>query len=63
MAEHRCFRDVKISRTTKITQENKQKYVLEFAVKCTADKKKGKKKEGKKPADEGKPKAPKGGKR
>lgn len=34
MDEHPCFRDLKISRTTKLAQENKQKYQLEFSVKC-----------------------------
>lgn len=29
-----CFRDVKIVRTTKVVNEDRQKYVLEFDVKC-----------------------------
>jgi len=41
MKEHKCFKDVKISRTAQFTG-NKQKYVLEFDVKC--EEKKTKKK-------------------
>ncbi len=43
MKEHKCFKDVKISRTAQFTG-NKQKYVLEFEVKC--EEKKAKKKTG-----------------
>jgi general secretion pathway protein L len=43
MKEHKCFKDVKISRTAQYTG-NKQKYVLEFDVKC--EEKKPKKKTG-----------------
>ena len=39
MKEHRCFRDVKIPRTTQFA-EGKQKYVLEFELKCEDKKKK-----------------------
>ncbi len=41
MKEHKCFKDVKISRTAQFT-EGKQKYVLEFDVKCDDKKKKTK---------------------
>ncbi len=44
LKEHKCFKDVKISRTAQFTG-NKQKYVLEFDVKCE-DKKPAKKKPG-----------------
>lgn len=39
MKEHRCFKDVKISRTVQFT-EGKQKYQLEFELKCEDKKKK-----------------------
>ncbi|WP_437734160.1 type IV pilus biogenesis protein PilM [Sorangium sp. So ce1335] len=48
MKEHRCFRDVKISRTSQFT-EGRHKYVLELDLKCE-DKKK-KKTGGAEPAD------------
>lgn len=38
LKEHRCFRDVKIPRTTQYA-EGKQKYVLEFDIKCEEKKK------------------------
>lgn len=41
LKEHRCFRDVKVGRTTQYV-ENKQKYVLEFELRC--EDKKAKKK-------------------
>jgi len=44
MKEYKCFKDVKISRTAQFTG-NKQKYVLEFEVKCE-EKKAAKKKPG-----------------
>lgn len=44
LKEHKCFKDVKISRTAQFTG-NKQKYVLEFDVKCE-EKKPAKKKTG-----------------
>ncbi|WP_437676205.1 type IV pilus biogenesis protein PilM [Sorangium sp. So ce131] len=47
MKEHRCFRDVKIARTSQFV-EGKHKYVLELDLKCE-DKKK--KKTGAEPAD------------
>lgn len=57
MAEHECFKDVNITRTTQLAKQDKQKYTLEFEVSCVADKKDAKgKKTGKKKA------APKGGK-
>jgi general secretion pathway protein L len=39
LKEHRCFRDVKISRTSQFT-DGKHKYVLEFDLKCEDSKKK-----------------------
>jgi general secretion pathway protein L len=48
MKEHRCFRDVKISRTSQFV-EGKQKYVLDFELKC--EEKKKKKIGGAEPAD------------
>ena len=53
MGEHKCFRDVKITRTTKLSREAKQKYVLEFNVKCGGAKKTSKK-GSKTPAEGGK---------
>jgi general secretion pathway protein L len=42
MKEHKCFRDVKVPRTSQFGQD-KQRYVLEFDIKCDeAKKKKGK---------------------
>lgn len=41
MKEHRCFKDVKVSRTIQFSAE-KQKYVLEFDLKCEKEKKKPK---------------------
>ena len=38
LAEHPCFRDAKISRTSKMPNDQRQKYVLELVVKCDADK-------------------------
>lgn len=43
MKEHRCFRDVKVSRTIQFSAD-KQKYTLEFDVKCEKEKKKPKEK-------------------
>ena len=34
LGDVKCFRDVKIVRTTKVVNEDRQKYVLEFEVKC-----------------------------
>jgi general secretion pathway protein L len=56
MAEHACFKDVNITRTTQLKNEGKQKYTLEFSVQCSADadkKKKTTKKPAPKPADKG----------
>ena len=39
MREHRCFKDVKVSRTIQLSAE-KQKYTLEFELKCDKAKKK-----------------------
>ncbi len=44
MREHRCFRDVKVSRTIQFSAE-KQKYTLEFDLKCDKAKKKADKAE------------------
>jgi general secretion pathway protein L len=51
MKEYRCFKDVKIPRTTQYA-EGKQKYVLEFDIKCE-----DKKKSGAAPADSAAPAA------
>lgn len=40
----RCFSDPKITRTTQMVGENRQKYVLEFDLKCPEDQKGGDKK-------------------
>lgn len=37
LGEHPCFQNVNITRTTKLKQEDKHKYSLEFAVKCGGD--------------------------
>jgi general secretion pathway protein L len=42
VGEHECFKDVNIARTTKLKNEDKQKYTLEFSVRCEAQKPKGK---------------------
>jgi general secretion pathway protein L len=39
MKENRCFKDVRITRTAQFT-EGKQKYVLEFDLKCEERKRK-----------------------
>jgi general secretion pathway protein L len=39
MGEHECFHDVTISRTTRLKNVDKQKYTLEFNVKCGVKKK------------------------
>ncbi|MFO0592535.1 MAG: pilus assembly protein PilM [Polyangiaceae bacterium] len=43
MKENRCFKDVKVSRTIQFSQD-RQKYTLEFDVKCEKEKKKAKEK-------------------
>lgn len=48
MAEHECFKEVNIARTTQLKNEDKQKYNLEFKVTCVSDTK---------PASKSKPKA------
>jgi len=59
MAEHECFKNVNITRTTQLAKQDKQKYTLEFEVDCGTDKKKdGKSKKGSKKSKA----APKGGK-
>jgi general secretion pathway protein L len=42
MKEHECFRDVNVGRTTRLKNEEKQKYTLEFTVACGAQEKKPK---------------------
>ncbi|HVH44232.1 MAG TPA: pilus assembly protein PilM [Labilithrix sp.] len=44
MKSERCFSDPKITRTTQMVGENRQKYVLEFDLKCPEDQKGGDKK-------------------
>jgi general secretion pathway protein L len=44
----RCFQDVRITRTNQMVGSERQKYVMEFDVKCPEDQK-GKKKDGAKP--------------
>lgn len=48
LKEHRCFKDVKIPRTSPFggAEAKKQKYVLEFDVKCSQEKKKKTEPEG-----------------
>ena len=53
MKEHRCFKDVKVPRTSQFA-EGKQKYVLEFDIKCQE---KSKKKPGADAADSASPAA------
>ena len=48
MKQHRCMKDAKISRNTSVA-DGKQKYTLEFDIKCDAAVKK--KKTGAEPAD------------
>jgi len=63
MAEHECFNDAKISGTTQLKNQDKQKYTLEFSVRCQADEQsKGKKgKKSKKGKGSSKPGTGKGG--
>ncbi len=42
----RCFSEPKITRTSQMVSENRQKYVLEFDLKCPEDQKGGEKKAG-----------------
>jgi general secretion pathway protein L len=44
MANERCFSDPKITRTNQMVGENRQKYILEFDLKCPEDQKGGDKK-------------------
>jgi general secretion pathway protein L len=50
LGNHRCFKDVKISKIVQMVNSDRQKYVLEFEVLCPDDdaakKKKKKKPEG-----------------
>lgn len=41
IANEKCFTDAKITRTTQVVGDNRQKYVLEFDVKCPEDQKGG----------------------
>ena len=43
LGQVKCFDNVKIVRTNQVVNENRQKYVLEFDVKCRADEKKSEK--------------------
>ncbi len=54
MKTHRCFSDVKISKITQVVNSDRQKYVLEFDVKCPEESKK-KKAPAKEPAAGGAP--------
>jgi general secretion pathway protein L len=44
LANERCFSDPKITRTTQMVGDTRQKYVLEFDLKCPEDQKGGDKK-------------------
>src|SRR5690606_30938759 len=44
LKNERCFSEPKITRTTQMVGENRQKYVLEFDLKCPEDQKGGEKK-------------------
>jgi general secretion pathway protein L len=44
LANERCFADPKITRTTQMVGDSRQKYVLEFDLKCPEDQKGGEKK-------------------
>jgi general secretion pathway protein L len=56
MKEHECFREVNVARTTRLNNQDKQKYTLEFSVECGPAEKKDK------PGAKSSSKAPKGGK-
>jgi general secretion pathway protein L len=43
MKAHRCFSDAKISKITQVVNSDRQKYVLEFDLKCPEDAAKKKK--------------------
>jgi general secretion pathway protein L len=45
LRQDRCFQDVKITRTSQVVGGDKQKYLLEFDVKCPEDVRGTKKKE------------------
>ena len=51
MKSHRCFSDVKISKITQVINSDRQKYVLEFDVKCPEDSGAKKKKKTETPAE------------
>lgn len=42
VANEKCFSDAKITRTNQVVGDNRQKYVLEFDIKCPEDQKGGK---------------------
>lgn len=46
LSQERCFSEPKITRTTQMVGESRQKYVLEFDLKCPEDKKTPEKKSG-----------------
>jgi general secretion pathway protein L len=45
LKSERCFSEPKITRTSQMVGENRQKYVLEFDLKCPEDQKGGDKKQ------------------
>ncbi len=41
LAQHRCFKEVKVAKITQAVNSNRQKYSMSFDVECTAEKKAG----------------------
>ena len=62
LKNERCFSEPKITRTTQMVGENRQKYVLEFDLKCPEDQKGGEKKAGSGAAGSASAAQPAGGK-
>ncbi len=62
ISNERCFSDAKITRTTQVVGGDRQKYVLEFDIKCPEDQKGGGKKPGAAGSAAGSASAPAGGK-
>ncbi len=62
LKSERCFSEPKITRTTQMVGENRQKYVLEFDLKCPEDQKGGEKKSATGAAGSASPAASAGGK-
>ena len=62
LKSERCFSEPKITRTTQMVGENRQKYVLEFDLKCPEDQKGGEKKPASGGAGSASPAASAGGK-